>query len=319
MPADPGGGEAQPLGQLGRGRRTVLEDGAGHPLAGGGVGVAAQRRARRDRGPLVRGFSQHQCALIRLAHSNKGRLTLRSRRRMMSSANFSFVMVVRAVTRTLRPTEGASRMPQYAALDLRRRRRLVRARVRRRHDRVRPFRGEARRRHSWRSRPVPDQHGHGGPGRGARGGEVVTSDGPYAETKEAFTGFYLLEAADLDAAIALAAEIPARGTVRSRCGRSSRRWGEVAAPDDRLAEVVRTEGARILATLVRTTGNWSVAEDAVQEAVHRRPPGLAAHRDPGRSARLAGGCGPAQGDRHAAPGETSVAARNGKGWIGWTC
>ena len=40
----------------------------------------------------------------------------------------------------------------------------------------------------------------------------------------------------------------------------------MAAPDDRLAEVVRTEGARILATLVRTTGSWSVAEDAVQEA-----------------------------------------------------
>lgn len=44
--------------------------------------------------------------------------------------------------------------------------------------------------------------------KGARGGEVVTSDGPYAETKEAFTGFYLLEANDLDEAIALAAEIP---------------------------------------------------------------------------------------------------------------
>jgi RNA polymerase sigma-70 factor, ECF subfamily len=38
------------------------------------------------------------------------------------------------------------------------------------------------------------------------------------------------------------------------------------AAEDHLAEVVRTEGARILATLVRTTGNWSVAEDAVQEA-----------------------------------------------------
>ncbi|MDQ6936544.1 MAG: YciI family protein [Actinomycetota bacterium] len=45
--------------------------------------------------------------------------------------------------------------------------------------------------------------------KGARGGEVVTSDGPYAETKEALTGFYLLEAPDLDAAIKLAAEIPA--------------------------------------------------------------------------------------------------------------
>ncbi len=51
----------------------------------------------------------------------------------------------------------------------------------------------------------------------------------------------------------------------------------MAAPDDRLAEVVRTEGARILATLVRTTGNWSVAEDAVQEAA------IAALRDWPRS------------------------------------
>ncbi len=44
---------------------------------------------------------------------------------------------------------------------------------------------------------------------GARGGEVVTADGPYAETKEALTGYYLIEAADLDAAVAIAARIPA--------------------------------------------------------------------------------------------------------------
>ena len=44
---------------------------------------------------------------------------------------------------------------------------------------------------------------------GARGGEVVTTDGPYAETKEALTGYYLIEAADLDEAVAIAAEIPA--------------------------------------------------------------------------------------------------------------
>jgi hypothetical protein len=47
---------------------------------------------------------------------------------------------------------------------------------------------------------------------GGKGGDVVTSDGPYAETKEAFTGFYLVEAADLDAAIAVAAQIPAAWT-----------------------------------------------------------------------------------------------------------
>jgi hypothetical protein len=44
---------------------------------------------------------------------------------------------------------------------------------------------------------------------GARGGAVVTTDGPYAETKEALTGYYLIEADDLDAAVAVAAQIPA--------------------------------------------------------------------------------------------------------------
>jgi hypothetical protein len=47
---------------------------------------------------------------------------------------------------------------------------------------------------------------------GGKGGDVVTSDGPYAETKEALTGFYLIEAADLDAAVALAARIPGAWT-----------------------------------------------------------------------------------------------------------
>ena len=45
--------------------------------------------------------------------------------------------------------------------------------------------------------------------RGGKGGEVITSDGPYAETKEALTGFYLLECEDLEAAVAVAARIPA--------------------------------------------------------------------------------------------------------------
>jgi hypothetical protein len=43
---------------------------------------------------------------------------------------------------------------------------------------------------------------------GGRGGDVVTSDGPYAETKEALGGFYLLECADLDEAIKWSAQIP---------------------------------------------------------------------------------------------------------------
>ena len=42
-----------------------------------------------------------------------------------------------------------------------------------------------------------------------KGGDVTSTDGPYAETKEALTGFYLLECADLDEAIAWAGKIPA--------------------------------------------------------------------------------------------------------------
>lgn len=44
---------------------------------------------------------------------------------------------------------------------------------------------------------------------GGKGGDVIASDGPYAETKEALTGFYLLDCADLDEAVALAAKNPA--------------------------------------------------------------------------------------------------------------
>jgi hypothetical protein len=43
---------------------------------------------------------------------------------------------------------------------------------------------------------------------GGKGGDVVTTDGPYTETKEVLSGFYLLECADLDEAIAWAAKIP---------------------------------------------------------------------------------------------------------------
>jgi hypothetical protein len=42
-----------------------------------------------------------------------------------------------------------------------------------------------------------------------QGGTVVTADGPYAEAKEILGGFFLIEADDLDGAVALAARIPA--------------------------------------------------------------------------------------------------------------
>ena len=39
-------------------------------------------------------------------------------------------------------------------------------------------------------------------------GRITTTDGPFLETKEALGGYYLLEAADLDEVLALAALLP---------------------------------------------------------------------------------------------------------------
>jgi len=47
-----------------------------------------------------------------------------------------------------------------------------------------------------------------------KNGKTLTTDGPFAETREQLGGFYLVEAKDLDEAIALAAGIPA---VRTGC------------------------------------------------------------------------------------------------------
>ena len=44
---------------------------------------------------------------------------------------------------------------------------------------------------------------------GPAGGSAVT-DGPFAETKEALGGYYLIEAADLDEAVAVAKQVPTR-------------------------------------------------------------------------------------------------------------
>jgi hypothetical protein len=49
-------------------------------------------------------------------------------------------------------------------------------------------------------------------------GKTLTTDGPFAETKEQLGGFYLVEAADLDEAIRFAAMIPGakRGSIEIR-------------------------------------------------------------------------------------------------------
>lgn len=42
-----------------------------------------------------------------------------------------------------------------------------------------------------------------------RDGQSVITDGPFAETKEVFGGFYLFEADDLDVVLAIAERVPA--------------------------------------------------------------------------------------------------------------
>jgi hypothetical protein len=41
-----------------------------------------------------------------------------------------------------------------------------------------------------------------------RDGKTLTTDGPFAETREQLGGYYLIEAKDLDTALAIAAKIP---------------------------------------------------------------------------------------------------------------
>ncbi len=51
-----------------------------------------------------------------------------------------------------------------------------------------------------------------------KNGDIITTDGPFAETTEQLGGYYLVEAKDLDEAIAIAARIPTatHGTIEIR-------------------------------------------------------------------------------------------------------
>jgi hypothetical protein len=50
-----------------------------------------------------------------------------------------------------------------------------------------------------------------------RDGKALTSDGPFAETKEQLAGYYILDCKDLDEAIAWAARIPTSCGGESGC------------------------------------------------------------------------------------------------------
>ena len=101
------------------------------------------------------------------------------------------------------------------------------------------------------------------------------TDGPFAETKEALGGFYLIEATDLDHALAIAQALPGARTAASRCGRSwTRPAGDPAARGRRrsgavraaVADAHRREWAFVLAATARVAGDIDLAEECVQDA-----------------------------------------------------
>ena len=63
-----------------------------------------------------------------------------------------------------------------------------------------------------------------------RDGAAEITDGPFAVTKEVLAGFYVLDCADLDAALALAARLPQSrwGTVEVRPIVSADEWSRTA-------------------------------------------------------------------------------------------
>ena len=78
-----------------------------------------------------------------------------------------------------------------------------------------------------------------------RGGETEITDGPFAVTKEVLAGYYVLECADLDEALAQAARLPMAGwgTVEVRPVVSAEEWLEIArqagadVPDEAVEEL----------------------------------------------------------------------------------
>ena len=103
------------------------------------------------------------------------------------------------------------------------------------------------------------------------GGEVLMTDGPFAEGKEHIGGFWVIAAPDLDAALAWAARatggLRRSGRGSALPGRSFRRTDRVPAVDgSEIERVFREEYGRAVAVLVRAFGDIDLAEEAVQDA-----------------------------------------------------
>src|SRR5215218_8893243 len=119
-----------------------------------------------------------------------------------------------------------------------------------------------------------------------RGGKAIVTDAPFAESREWIVGSGILDCSDVDEVLEIAAQHPtaARGRLELRpfwspadeAAVSERLSGaEHYGADSRnrvdraLTEALAAEWLRIVATLIRTTGDWDLAEDAVADAVER--------------------------------------------------
>ena len=120
-------------------------------------------------------------------------------------------------------------------------------------------RDAGRRRLGLRRRAAPAEHRH----RGApAGGEVLMTDGPFAEGKEHIGGFTIIQAPDLDAALEWGRKL-ARVTTLPIEVRPFRGLRRLCSAIER---VFREEYGRAVAVLVRVFGDIDIAEEAVQDA-----------------------------------------------------
>ena len=141
-------------------------------------------------------------------------------------------------------------------------------------------------------------------------GDLIT-DGPFIDSKEVVAGFYVIEAPDLDAALAIARTNPVvrdGGGVEIRPVHSGCFGATSRSPRDRrgrveaaLADAHRREWARVLAATVRVARDLDLAEECVQEAYASALQAWVAAGHPGQPGRLADHRGEAARDRRDPP------------------
>jgi hypothetical protein len=126
-------------------------------------------------------------------------------------------------------------------------------------------------------------------------GETLLTDGPFIDAKEHIGGYLVIEADDLDAALQIAARVPAArmgGTV------DVRPLKEIAALLD---EIFRDEWGRVLPTRSGSSATRP-RRGGRPRGVRRRSPALASHGRAAQPGRVADGHGPQPRPRPPSPG-----------------